>query len=86
MIHFLLGVWIIRNSPSPAIDVFVFQQESSAALLRGENPYKLTFANIYGDLPLYPPDLVRGGRLNRNPGETCMVSSVRYVGFIGTLV
>lgn len=63
MIHFLLGVWIIRNSPSPAIDVFVFQQESSAALLRGENPYKLTFANIYGDLPLYPPDLVRGGRL-----------------------
>jgi hypothetical protein len=47
-IHFALGVWIIRNNPIPHIDVYVFQQESCAALLNGQNPYAITFPNIYG--------------------------------------
>jgi len=64
LVHFLLGAWIIRQSPAPPIDVFIFQQESSAALLRGENPYGLTFPDIYGSKPYYGPGLVTAGRLN----------------------
>ncbi|HEX2973378.1 MAG TPA: hypothetical protein VHP11_13670, partial [Tepidisphaeraceae bacterium] len=47
--HFSLGAWLLRKTPEPFIDVYVFQQESCAALLRGENPYATTFTNIYGD-------------------------------------
>jgi len=64
LVHFLLGTWVIRQSPAPPIDVFVFQQESSAALLRDENPYGLTFPDIYGSEPYYGPGLVADGRLN----------------------
>src|SRR5688572_5693463 len=45
--HFLSGVWMIRASPDPDIDVFIFQQEGSRALLRGDNPYAITFPDIY---------------------------------------
>jgi hypothetical protein len=64
LVHFLLGAWVIRQSPAPPIDVFVFQQDSAAALLRGENPYGLTFPDIYGSKPYYGPGLVTDGRLN----------------------
>ena len=46
-VHFLLGAWMIRACPSPHIDVFVFQQEGPRALLRGENPYRMQFPDIY---------------------------------------
>ena len=64
LVHFLLGAWTIRQSPAPSIDVFIFQQESAAALLRGENPYGLTFPDIYDSKPYYGPGLVADGRLN----------------------
>lgn len=64
LVHFLLGAWVIHGSPAPPIDVFVFQQESAAALLRGANPYGLTFPDIYGSKPYYGPGLVVDGRLN----------------------
>lgn len=63
--HFLLGAWVLEQSPAPDIDVFIFQQESGAALLRGENPYNLTFPDIYGDdEPYYGPGLSEGGRVD----------------------
>jgi len=46
-VHFVLGVWMIRASPAPHIDVFEFQQEGPAALLHGRNPYTTTFTDIY---------------------------------------
>jgi len=46
-IHFALGAWMIRASPSPHIDVFLFQQEAPRALLHGQNPYRIEFADIY---------------------------------------
>ena len=46
-VHLLLGAWMIRASPSPHIDVFVFQQEGPRALLDGVNPYTITFTDIY---------------------------------------
>ncbi|WP_428938867.1 hypothetical protein [Fontivita pretiosa] len=58
----LLGVWVIRNSPSPRIDVYVFQHHSAAALSRGQNPYTITFPDIYARNPeFYGPGLAAGG-------------------------
>jgi hypothetical protein len=64
-LHFLLGTYHLRKTPEPHIDVFVFQQEASAALLRGENPYAITFTNISGpDAYVYGPGLTRNGKVN----------------------
>jgi hypothetical protein len=62
-VFFGLGLWLIRTSPSPAIDVFVFQQQGSQALLHGHDPYSASFQNIYGTPAFYNPELVTGGRL-----------------------
>jgi len=63
-VHFLLGIWMIRATPNPYIDVYFFQRDSLNALLRGVDPYTITFPNIYGDLPFYGPGVSVGGRLN----------------------
>jgi hypothetical protein len=57
------GLWVLRASPRPAIDVFIFQQQSSDALLHGHNPYTLTFPNIYGRAPFYGPEITDGRTL-----------------------
>jgi hypothetical protein len=57
------GIWVLRASPRPAIDVFVFQQQSSDALLHGRNPYALTFPNIYGHAQFYGPEITDGRTL-----------------------
>lgn len=56
-----LGVWTISSSPNPAIDVFVFQQQGSQALIAGANPYAMRFPDIYGPgSPFYGPGLSTG--------------------------
>lgn len=60
---FAAGLWVLRASPRPAIDVFIFQQQSSDALLHGRNPYTLTFPNIYPRVPWYGPELTDGKTL-----------------------
>ena len=62
-LHFLLGIWLIKASPRPQIDVLVFQRDSIDALLHGNNPYAITFPDIYGSSPFYGPGLSTGGRL-----------------------
>ncbi len=57
------GVWVLRASPRPVIDVFIFQQLSSDALLHGRNPYTLTFPNIYGNTAFYGPEITDGRTL-----------------------
>src|SRR5258706_2655055 len=60
-----IGIWIIRQTPNPFIDVFVFQQESADALLHGKNPYSMTFTNIYGaNSAVYAPELQKDGRVD----------------------
>jgi hypothetical protein len=61
----MLGVfWIVasmsvRLAPSPAIDVFTFQQTGAAALLDGENPYEDRYPNLYEGHPdFYGPGVV----------------------------
>lgn len=62
--HLLLGLWVIRHSPFPHIDVYYFQHDGVDALLHGNNPYTLTFPNIYGDdTKFYGPNLSVEGRL-----------------------
>ncbi len=63
-LHAALGVWLLRTSPSPHIDVFAIHRESLDALLRGANPYALTFRNIYSSTVMYGPEQLAGGRLN----------------------
>jgi hypothetical protein len=45
--NLLVAVWMIHSSPDPHIDVWVFQQDASKALLSGHNPYTMTFPDIY---------------------------------------
>jgi hypothetical protein len=59
--HAGLSYWILQASPQSPVDVFLFQQESSAALVRGRNPYTVAYLNVYGpDTPFYAPELIVG--------------------------
>jgi hypothetical protein len=63
--HFVLMAIMLRVSGMPDIDVYRFQQEGSAALLRGDNPFAMTFLNTAGpDSPYYSPEVLDGDRLN----------------------
>ena len=61
----LMGIAVIRASPQPWMDVWIVQQKAPAALLRGANPYSVSYPNIYGNLSqqFYAPQVVAGNRL-----------------------
>jgi uncharacterized membrane protein len=59
----IAAAWIVKSSPAPFIDVHVFQRDGTEAFLRGENPWAITFPNIYGHDQYYGPGIVRDGRL-----------------------
>lgn len=61
--HCALGVWVIHQSPDPAIDVHVFHREAIAALRSGVNPYAITLPDIYRNGAFYAPGLSVDGRL-----------------------
>ena len=59
-----LGNWIIANSPDPNIDTLVFQTDSATALGNGQNPYAITFPQIYPpEMKVYGNGLVKDGRV-----------------------
>jgi hypothetical protein len=60
-----LGLWVIRVSPTPGIDVVVVHNEALKALLEGNDPYRISFPNIYGDAwrYYYNPSVVVGDRI-----------------------
>lgn len=58
-----VGAWMIRMSPDPRIDVFVFQRDAALELLSGRNPYSMTFVDILRDPNIYAPGLMKDGRL-----------------------
>lgn len=62
--YVLLAWWTLRASPRPYIDVFFIHQESLAALLKGVNPYGITFPNPYGTTHLFAPGTATVARLN----------------------
>jgi hypothetical protein len=64
MCHAVLTGWMITALDRPLIDVHQFQQEASAALLEGQNPYELRYTNLYGPgSPYYPREVEDGDRL-----------------------
>lgn len=57
--------WMIGATVEPDIDVWVFQQQASEALLHGVNPFAMTFdLQVSADSPYYVPEVVDGDRLN----------------------
>lgn len=76
------GLWLIQASPDPHIDTFMFQQTSSRALLQGKNPYELSEPNLYDDIRVYGPELVKDGRMtigNPYPPLSVYLSMVGYL-------
>jgi hypothetical protein len=63
-LHFAMGALVLSFAPSPKIDVWSIEMEAVRALLHGENPYAMTFADPYGGASKYfPPGTSVGGRL-----------------------
>jgi len=62
--HFVLGVIVIKSSPDPNIDVFLYHQKSLEALLKGIDPYAITVPNIYGHTRFYGEGIVIDGVVN----------------------
>ena len=58
-----LGVWLIRVSPRPHIDVMTVFHEGLAALGTLKSPYSITFPNIYDNVDLYGAGLVVNGQV-----------------------
>jgi len=61
-----LGVWMIRATPDPYIDVVEVHKEAIEALVHHRDPYRISFANIYEHAEsqkFYNPEAVIGGRL-----------------------
>ena len=62
VLHGLMGLWYLRLSSNPRIDVYFIQQLGCDALVHGHDPYAITFPNIYGPRQAYyPPDSVVNG-------------------------
>jgi hypothetical protein len=64
-INLALGVWIIKASPDPWIDVVTVHKAAIEALMKREDPYRISFENIYGDdaKNFYNPAAIAGRRI-----------------------
>ncbi|MEP6914147.1 MAG: hypothetical protein ABJC89_00815 [Acidobacteriota bacterium] len=58
-----LGVWLIRASPRPHIDVMTVFRAALTALADLHSPYSITFRNIYDSEAFYAAGLVVDGRV-----------------------
>jgi uncharacterized membrane protein len=76
---------VLRASPRPWIDVWVFQQGGAEALLHGANPYSASYPDIYGPNALapYAPELLQGRRVAAFPYPplTLLVGAPAFAAF-----
>jgi hypothetical protein len=64
VVQMALGIWMMRASPDPHIDVVVVHREAFEALGNGRSPYEISFEDIYGsNSGFYNPALVKEGRV-----------------------
>ena len=56
-VYFALGVWLLKASPTPTIDVWYWHRAAYEALAAGHNPYAITMPNIYGTTQWYAPGM-----------------------------
>ncbi len=54
---FGLGVWLLRSSPAPHIDVWAWHNSAYEALAQGTDPYAITMPNLYGHTKFFAPGL-----------------------------
>ncbi|MCU1238342.1 MAG: hypothetical protein JWP63_6309, partial [Candidatus Solibacter sp.] len=82
---FAVGVWMLRTTPPPVIDVYIFHQDGSAALYSGKNPYEIRSRNIYGQEEsqrVYGPGISVNGQLTFGfpyPPVSLLISSLGYL-------
>ena len=87
--HLTLGIWMIRSSPNPHIDVWVFEQQGPDALLHGRNTYvaeQAKFPDIYhstrpGAQEVYGPGMSKDDLLQFGfpyPAVSLSLSTVGY--------
>ncbi len=64
-VHALVGTWMVLATPDPGIDVIVVHREAITALLADQDPYRISFENIYGgdSGTYYNPRAVVGNRV-----------------------
>lgn len=88
IVFLFLGIWMVHASPEPHIDVWVFERDAARALSHGQNPYAMTFPDIYhSTLPGYPqqvygPGLVVNDRCQFGfpyPPVTLLFTTLGYV-------
>lgn len=84
--NLLLGIWMLRATPNPHIDVYAVHNEALDALLEGKDPYRISFPNIYGadSKYYYNPDVVVGDRIAFGypyPPPSLILSVPAYVMF-----
>ena len=98
LVHTAMTVALLRSAP-PHIDVAVFLHDGAVAVLHGDNPYSMTFPNIYpqplSDL-FYGQGVVSNGRITYGfpylplsllaaiPGQ--LLGDIRYSQLIAMLV
>jgi hypothetical protein len=65
----IMGVVVVRASPTPWIDVWHFQQGAASTLLHGGDPYAATYPDVYGTWSsrFYASEILRGGRVAAFP-------------------
>lgn len=86
LLFLCLGCWMVRSSPAPHIDVWMFQQDAARELLHGHNPYRMTFPDPYhstwpGHQQVYGAGLVVNDRLQFGfpyPPVTLLLSALGY--------
>jgi hypothetical protein len=64
LVFVVMGVWMIKASPSPSVDVYVFQEDGAKLLASGGNPYTMTYPDAYGYSRYYGAEWAGDGRLN----------------------
>ncbi|HEY2586561.1 MAG TPA: hypothetical protein VGI81_12425 [Tepidisphaeraceae bacterium] len=87
IVFLALGGWMVHASPDPHIDVWVFESDAARQLLRGHNPYAMTFPDIYhstlpGHQQVYGSGLVVGDRCQFGfpyPPVTLLLTTLGYL-------
>lgn len=62
-VHLALGIWMIRCSPGPRVDLYIFHQNAIDALTSGTSPYGGSNPILPEDALLYGTNVVRDGRV-----------------------
>jgi hypothetical protein len=63
-VHFLMGAWFLSVSRDPRIDVYLIQRLGCEALAQHQNPYAMTFPDLYGpNAGFYPAGSVVNGQV-----------------------